>query len=175
MSSTAADLITAVTATSAGTPYEVVPTAEGFDLRIRLADARWQGLLGAGGRRVVFQHRVRLDEPTRRLTIVDDHYDLTWSAGLPVLSAAARTEQFQGRMIRRSSEKIWGPDGQQVVDYSFSSGDGHRIIREPARALGWKERMGGAQLAGIIVAGSVGGIIATAGIVVAALAASGRL
>jgi hypothetical protein len=175
MTSTAADLITAVTARAAGTPYEVVPTAEGLDLRIRLADAHWHGPLGAGGRRVVVQHRVRLDESTHRLTIVDDHYDLTWSAGLPVLTASARTEQFQGRTIRRSSEKIWGPDGQQVVDYSFSSDDGHRIIREPARALGWKERMGGVQLAGIIVAGSVGGILATAGIVVAALVASGRL
>lgn len=178
------ELIAAVTARTEDTPYEVVRTAEGFDLRIRLADARWYGALGAGGRSKVVQHRVRLDAEKARFTIVDDHYDLDWSAGasgpVPKLKARVEMERFQGRKIERSFEKTWGVDAKTgepglVVDYSFSSAEGHRMIREPATSLGWRERMGGAQVAGIAVAGSVGGIAAVAGIVLAALAATGRL
>jgi hypothetical protein len=148
------ELRAAVAARVEGTPYVLVDTAEGFDLRIDLADARWYGLLGTAGRKKVVQHRVRVDEDARTYALVDDHYDLRWDAGagpagasVPRLGAQAEASRTRGRVREVSFEKTFGVDATTkrpdvVVDYVFRSDEGQRLVREPAEALGWKERQG---------------------------------
>ncbi len=151
------DLRTAVAARAAGTPYVLVDTPEGFDLRIDLADAQWYGALGAAGRKKVVQHRVAVDESRCRYTLVDDLYDVRWSAGAgptgasaPRLEASARASRFRGRVHEVSFEKTLGGSSPvaavmrptSVLDVVFSSAEGQRMVREPAKALGWKQRAG---------------------------------
>ncbi len=185
MTGPADELRAAVAARAEGTPYVVVPTPEGFDLRIDLADARWWGPLGAAGRRKVVQHRVALDEGARSMTITDDHYDVQWSAGadvstrVPRLVASARAERSLGRTWEVSGEKTFGLDDTgrpaTVVDYTFSSAEGHGMIRDAAAPLGWSERMGAAQRAGVVAAVAAGGVAGLVAVVLVVLGATGRL
>jgi len=181
--SAADELRAAVAARAAGTPYTVVPTAEGFDLRIDLADARWYGLLGTAGRKKFVQHRVQLDEAARRFALVDDHYDLRWEAGVdpsgpgvPRLVAAAEASRTTGRVREFSFERTVGVDAgtrrpDVVVDYVFRSAEGQAMVREPAQQLGWRERRGAAERVGIVAAvvGGAGALL-TVGWAVWALA-----
>lgn len=177
------ELLAAVAERAQGTPYVVVPTPEGFDLRVDLADARWYGPLGAAGRRAVVQHRVVLDEAARRYTLTDDHLDLRWDAGVvpgsgpvPRLVASAQATRFRGRVHQVASEKTLGVDARTgepgtVVDILFRSADGQRMVREPAQALGWSPRMSPEQRAGVIAAVAGGGVAAAVGVTIAVLAA----
>lgn len=177
------DLRAAVAEQTAGTPYSVVPTPDGFDLRIDLADARWYGLLGTAGRRKVVQHRVRLEESARRYSITDDHYDVHWTAAadpaagqVPRLVASAEVTRFQGRVREVSFERTLGVDAETarpavVVDYVFDSAQGHRLVREPAQRLGWRERMGDAQRIGMVAGIAGGGVAALVGVTIAVVAA----
>ncbi|MFF1531130.1 hypothetical protein [Cellulomonas sp. NPDC058312] len=137
----------------AGTPYQMVETPDGFDLRIELADARWYGLLGKAGRKRVVQHRVTLDEPRMKYVVLDDLYDVRWDAvadvqggRVPRLVASGERRRTTGRvMFEYSFEKTIGVDAETkkpdvVVDYVFDASQGQRMIREPAKALGWSER-----------------------------------
>lgn len=173
------ELRAAVAAEAAGTPYQVVDTPDGFDLRIDLADARWWGPLGTAGRRKVVQHRVVLDEERRRLTLTDDHYDVSWHAAagtgerVPRLEATARVERTVGRSHEVTLERVWGADPATgrpatVVDIAFSSREGQDLVRRAAARLGWTERAGAAQRLGL-VAGAVGAGVAL--VVITALVA----
>lgn len=170
----------AVAARAAGTPYVVVDTPAGFDLRIDLADAAWYGLLAKAGRKKVVQHRVLVDGAARRFTMVDDHYDVEWQVGLdpsgpgvPRLRAARQESRTLGRVHEFSMEKTVGVSTtthrpEVVVDYVFRSSDGQGMIRDAAEQAGWRERRGAAERVGI-VAGVVGGIGAVAALVAGAV------
>ena len=149
----ASELRRAVAERVAGTPYEIVDTPDGFDLRIELANARWYGLLGKAGRKRVVQHRVTLDEPHKKYVILDDLYDVRWEVAadveggrLPRLVASGEKRRTTGRvMFEYSFEKTIGVDAETkkpdvVVDYVFNASEGQKMIREPAKALGWSER-----------------------------------
>jgi hypothetical protein len=163
------ELQRAVAARAAGTPYVVVPTDEGFDLRVDLVDATWYGLLAQAGRRKVVQHRVLLDEATRQYVLVDDHVDVEWHVGaelsgpgVPRLVARREKRRTSGRAREYSWEKTFGTSAETlrpavVVDYVFRSSEGQDMVREPARELGWQERAGTAERIGR-VAGLIGGV-----------------
>ena len=68
---TSAELITAVRAAAAGTPYAVRETPKGFDLTIDVADAQWLAVFKAHGLKKVFTHKVALDEARQSMTITD--------------------------------------------------------------------------------------------------------
>ena len=163
----------------AGTPYELVDTEDGFDLRVRLADARWYGLLSTAGRKRVVQHRVTLDEPRRRYEILDDLYDVRWHVGadvaggrVPRLVASGEKRRVTGRVVwEYSFEKTIGVGAETkrpevVVDYVFRASEGQRMIREPAKALGWSERWNTPAKVGLVVGaiGAVGSVVTVVGL-----------
>lgn len=180
------ELRAAVTARAQDTPYQVVPTPEGFDLRINVVDAHWYGLISAAGLKKVVEHRVALDESRRRLTMTDVHLDVRWDAALdtsghapPRLVASAQVTRTLGRTYEVSFNRTWAINAQgvpaKVVDFSFSSAEGQSLIREPAVELGWTEHAGIYQRIGLI-AGCVGlGLAVLTGGALAVLAAMGRL
>lgn len=185
MSPAADQLRAAVVERAAGTPYRVVETPEGFDLRIDLADSRWYGPLGASRARRVVEHKVVLDEASRSLTLTEEHFEVRWEAGVdaagrvPRLVAAARVERTLGRTYGFESERTWGVDAQgragRVVDFTFTSAEGQGMVRDAARALGWSERMGGAQRTGLVVGGAALALALVVGGILVVLAATGRL
>lgn len=173
------ELRRAVAERVADTPYEVVDTPDGFDLRIELANARWYGLLGTAGRKRVVQHRVTLDEPRKKYVVLDDFFDVRWDAyadveggRVPRLVASGEVRRTTGRVLfEHSFEKTIGVDAETkqpdvVVDYVFNASEGQRMIREPAKALGWSERWSTPAKVGLGVGivGAAGAVATAAGL-----------
>lgn len=139
MTDKATQLAEAVEAAVADSPYVVTRTAEGFDLSIDIADARWYGVLNKAG--LKYDH-------TWRVTVDGDHYKILqtwkrveWAAGVPTSLSA---EGGRGRLLEVGFEKSWAFDEEgrfaKVVDYSFKSQEGLTLIRELAEPLGLSER-----------------------------------
>jgi hypothetical protein len=188
VSAAANELRRAVAERVADTPYEMVNTPEGFDLRIELANARWYGLLGKAGRKRVVQHRVTLDEPRKKYVILDDFYDVRWDTvadveggRVPRLVASGEKRRTTGRvMFEYSFEKTIGVDAgtkkpDVVVDYVFDASEGQKMIRQPATALGWSERWNTPAKIGVGfgILGGVGALVTAVGMLWAL--ATGRL
>lgn len=176
----------AVAARADGTPYRMVPTPEGFDLRIDVVDARWYGLIGAAGLKKVVEHEVVLDEATRTMTLTDDHREVRWDGGvdasgapMPRLVASAQVERTLGRTYEFELNRTWGIDQQgdpgRVVDFTFTSAEGQGMIRAAGAELGWTEKAGTAQRIGLVVGGAALALALVVGGVLTFLAATGRL
>ena len=131
----------AVVHAAEGTPYEVFDTEKGFEVQLRLSDARWRDVFGAAGLRRTFCWTVR--EHRSYFTITDSDSSVRWRAGVP--SLAVSMSKQSGRIFSLSRTKIWGlgPDGAivPVADYRFNSREGRDLIRLAARQLGLTERL----------------------------------
>ena len=124
-----------------GTPYVVTPTAEGFDVGIDIVDARWFELYEKVGLSRTFVHHVAVDGTT--YTVTDDSRTLEWEAGSARLGATL--ERFSGRKYELSFQRTIAVSErgrvEKVVDYTFSSEEGRRLITTAAQEEGLEERM----------------------------------
>ena len=124
-----------------GTPYVVTPTTEGFDVGIDIVDARWFELYEKVGLSRTFVHHVAVEGTT--YTVTDDSRTLEWEAGSPRLGATV--ERFVGRKYELSFQKTVAVSErarvEQVVDYTFDSEEGRRLVRAAAKEQGLKEHM----------------------------------
>lgn len=161
-------LFEAVRKNAEGSPYVVEETDYGFRVSLDIVDARWWGMLARSGVKKVATHDVRVDEARRTFAITDTLRRLEWSGGVSLqdgmVPRLSRTAEIQmGRIHRREVEKAWALDDSgsfgRIVDYSFDSSEGRDLIRGPAAALGWQERMPRSARIGLIV-GVLGGLIA---------------
>lgn len=158
----ARELVAAVRARTEGTPYVLTETEDGFDVGIDLADATYYTMMYQKRLEKTFTYRVKLDEASSTMSITDDTYELSWkrgadvSGGVPVPTLGGRVSRSMGRLESKSFEKTYAVDEQgqfgKVVDYSFDSAEGRKLIREPAAQLGWREEAGAAQKIGVAVA-----------------------
>ena len=130
-----------VSARAEGTPYVVTPTSEGFDVGIDIVDARWFELYKKVGLSRTFVHHVAVDGTT--YTVTDDSRTLEWEAGSPRLGATL--ERFTGRKHELSFQKTVALSErgrvEKVVDYTFSSQEGRRLIKGAAKEQGLREHM----------------------------------
>lgn len=178
-------LLDAVRARTEGTPYVVEPTAQGFDVRIDIENASWYALMYKQHLSRTWIYHVAVDEAAKTLSITDDVRGVDWRAGAeseggvptPVLKASLSREL--GRIESKSFQKTWAVNERgeygKVVDFSFDAAEGRNLVREPARELGWDERMGGAQRIGLYVAVGTIALLVLAGIVVGIVALAGGL
>jgi hypothetical protein len=124
-----------------GTPYAVTATAEGFDVSIDIVDARWFELYRKVGLERTFVHHVKVDGS--EYTVTDDSRTLEWEAGEPRLGVTL--ERFVGRKYEFSFQKTIAitEEGRldKVVDYTFSSEEGRKLIRRGAKDVGLKEHL----------------------------------
>jgi hypothetical protein len=124
-----------------GTPYVVTPTAEGFDVGIDIVDARWFELYRKVGLSRTFVHHVAVDGTT--YTVTDDSRTLEWEAGSPRLGATL--ERFVGRKYEFSFQKTIAITEEArldtVVNYTFSSEEGRKLIKRAAREQGLEEHL----------------------------------
>jgi hypothetical protein len=131
----------AVEAAAHDTPYTVVDTKNGFDVRLDIANATWWGLYNRAGLRKTFRWRVT--ERKNHFTITDRQLELRWQAGAPALGATIDGQS--GRILTLSREKIWALSDrgriEPVVDYKFNSREGRDLIRLVARQQGLTERL----------------------------------
>jgi hypothetical protein len=124
-----------------GTPYVVTATDRGFDVGIDIVDAQWFELYRKVGLERTFVHHVAVDGST--YTVTDDSRTLEWEAGHPRLGATL--ERFVGRRYEFSFQKTIAVTEkarlETVVDYTFSSQEGRRLIKRAAREVGLKEHL----------------------------------
>jgi hypothetical protein len=173
------ELFAAVQARTAGTPYAVEPTPEGFDVRLALEDPQWFGTFRERRLTQASIHHVRLDEAARTCSVDDELRTLTWRAGpdgreRPVLSAAVSVSRgnLRSRSVRRTY--ALGPGGiTKTSEATFDSSAGRDLVVDTAKELGWRlqrslnERIGlyvgVTTIVLIVLTGLVVGIIALAG------------
>lgn len=164
----------AVAGRVAGTPYEMVETEDGFDLRIRITEPQWSTVLRRTHRRGLLQHRVTLDEARKKYTVHDDLYEVRWHARpddegggeVPRLLLQGDRRRTTGR-VREVSGTWTLKDGKLTArpveegGGAFDSADGPAMIREPAKALGWSERWNDAMRIGFVagLVGSIGSVL----------------
>jgi len=135
------ELQRAVDRATRDTPYMVVSTEKGFDVGLRLADARWRQFFGSAVLRQTFRWKVT--EKKSRYSITDEAASVRWAAGVPRFDFSASKQS--GRIFSFSRSMIWAPtvDGGivPVADYRFDSSEGRDLIRIAARQLGLKEQL----------------------------------
>ena len=124
------------------TPYVVSPTADGFDVALDIADARWYQLYAKAGLKKTFVHHVAMTGP-KDFTITDDSFEMSWEAGHPRLGV--RLERFVGRRYEFSFQKTIAITEQArldtVVDYTFSSEEGRKLVKRAGKELGLREHL----------------------------------
>ncbi len=98
-----------------------------------------------------------------------------WNAGLgsaPALRAQRSVQK--GRVSEFSSHQELGVDAEtgdvgEVVDYTFTAGEGRDLIQATAKDAGWSEATGREQKVGFYVGLGVIGALVVVGLVVAAV------
>jgi hypothetical protein len=180
----AQELLAAVRARTAGTPYVVSETDDGFDVRLDLENPSWHAVLQEQHLSRTWIYHVRLDEGARTLSITDDVRDVRWGAaggsrgGAPVPVLGASASRTRGRVGSRSFQRTWvlGEHGfEKVAEHHHSSAEGRDLVRGPARELGWTERRGTAELIGLYVGVGTLVLLLVAGIAVGVVALAGGL
>lgn len=166
------DFGVAVAALSAETPYTVTADDDGFDVHIDLADARFYSLFTQHRLSKIVIHRIRVDEEARTFTMLDIARSVEWGAGVaagervPRLSGSM--ESSRGRIISFSRQKIYAWDEHlqygKVVDYDFSSNEGHSLVRAGAARVDLTERLPGVAKGALIVAGITVALIVLSGV-----------
>jgi hypothetical protein len=165
--STREQLVQRVRELADGSPYVVEDTAEGFDVRVDLANPDWRTAMSRKSVSRVFTHHVRVDEAKQSVSITDDLSSVSRETGV------VRLARFQGRMIEHSRHKVvaWGrPAGAgEAVDYRFSSTEGHALIRTATHELGFEEHQGTAARIGLVfgIIGAVGAVVTVVALLVA--------
>lgn len=130
----------AVAAAAEGTPYTVIDTKRGFDVKLDIVNAQWWELYGRAGLDSSFRWRVR--EHDTYFTITERQIKMKWSAGVPRF--AFSLDMQGGRIPSFSRQIIWALSDrgriEPVVNYRFNSKEGRDLIRMVARQQGLKER-----------------------------------
>ncbi|MBM7173825.1 hypothetical protein JQK87_36745 [Streptomyces sp. G44] len=142
-----------VEAATTGTPYRFRRTEPGFDLIVDVPRT--------GGRRdtQVHTYRVALCPAEGAFTLTDVvRTDRQGPFG------TTRTSVEKGRVRYRT----WSRSLDGSERHSFSSADGHRLIRGVTEELGWRELKPAAQKAAL-VAGAFGGLVALGTLVALAI------
>lgn len=159
-------------------PLVVERTESGFDVKADVVNARWYAVLYKAGVTEVFTHHVAVDEERRTYTITDDSYTVTWKAGaetqggvpVPVLRRTA--ERRLGTVKEFKSRKTFAlnEEGQfdKVLDYTFSTEAGRRMIRDAASDIGLNERASTLTKVGIVFT-VLGVLVALVGVAIAIL------
>ncbi|MFD6437430.1 hypothetical protein [Streptomyces venezuelae] len=132
-----------VEAATAGTTYRLRRTGRGFDMTVDVPQV---------SRHTTQEHTYRVELNPREKTFTMTDIVRTQERDVP--GASGRTEERGRANYRTWSRSL---DGSERT--SFSSADGHRLIRAAAEELGWQElRPATAKVA--LVFGAIGGLMA---------------
>ena len=65
----------------------------------RIVDARWYEIFAKAGLEKAFKISLRLDEAAKEVRAMDSEYEVSWSAGVPRMTLAAKTFKGQSTSI----------------------------------------------------------------------------
>ncbi|MFK4071712.1 hypothetical protein [Streptomyces sp. NPDC029674] len=142
-----------VAAAAAGTSYRLRRTERGFDLVVDVPTL---------GRHVTQVHTYRVELRPREKTFTMTDVVRTRERG-PFGVPQVKVE------IGRSRYRTWSRSLDGGERTSFSSADGHRLIRGAAEELGWTELRPAGHRAGLVV-GAIGGLLGLGTLIALAVA-----
>ncbi|MEU8261583.1 hypothetical protein AB0C02_13305 [Micromonospora sp. NPDC048999] len=156
------ELYASVEAATVDTPYRMCRTKRGFDLIVDVNVPQWRVLLTRRRITQVHTYRVALRPEQKVFTMTDVVRTVEYEAGLGGLRLGKTVSV--GRSVSVVSHRALDGSDQ----YTFSSAEGHRLIRGAAGELGWRE----AQPASVKVAmgfAIIGGLGAIAAVIALAI------
>ncbi|GAA5154286.1 hypothetical protein GCM10023340_37590 [Nocardioides marinquilinus] len=178
----AAQLAAEVRRATEETPYTVTDeTPDGFTVQIDVVDQKWWTLMYRRSLSQTFRHVVRVDAEAGTYDVTDKSATVEWAAGadvgggVPRPTLKAQAGFSQGTFRSKSFRKELGVDDDgnvgAVVDYSFDSAEGNRLIDEQAQRLGLTKKMNKTARIGLVFAlvGVLGALVAGVVLVVLAI------
>ena len=125
-----------------GSPWRIVDgSSEGVDLiaEWKIVDARWYEIFAKASLTKVFRIFMKVDDANKHIRAQDREYEVSWRAGVPVLSVAARG--FKGQKWSVEYEKSYGLTEDLDVgvqyEYLFKTSEIKKPIQEAVVASGW--------------------------------------
>ncbi|MFG2605885.1 hypothetical protein ACGFT2_20420 [Streptomyces sp. NPDC048514] len=122
-----------IEAATADTSYRVQRTEWGASVSVDVNTPQLRELLTRQRIEQLHTHRVTMRPQEKTFTIEDVVRTVEYEAGLGGIRLGKAVSV--GRSVYTT--KSWSLNG--TLEYSFSSADGHRLIRGAARGLGWRE------------------------------------
>jgi hypothetical protein len=123
-------------------PWQVISgAAENVDLiaEWKIVDARWYEIFGKASLTKVFRIYLKLDDAAHEVRAMDREYTLSWSAGIPSLSAVVSSFKGQTTSVEFGSgyafTETLAPG--QVYKYKFNSNEIKKPIQDAVNACGW--------------------------------------
>jgi hypothetical protein len=123
-------------------PWRVVDgTSEGVDLiaEWKIVDARWYEIFAKAGLKKVFRIFLKLDDQNKHVRAQDREYEISWRAGVPSLSIAAKGFKGQTTSVEYGASYGFKEDlsiGKQY-EYFFKTSEIKKPIQEAVVACGW--------------------------------------
>ena len=108
----------------------------------KIVDAKWYEIFAKAGLTRVFRIRMKLDPVKNEVRAVDEEFELSWSAGVPTLKAAAsgfrgqKTEMSFGTAYAFTETLAPG----QVYKYRFDTKEIKTPLQEAVTDCGWTWR-----------------------------------
>ncbi|MFF2850203.1 hypothetical protein ACFVT5_28270 [Streptomyces sp. NPDC058001] len=140
------ELYARIEAATAGTPYRMCRTEDGFDVTVDVHLPQWQQLLTRQRITQVHTYRIALRPEEKTFTLTDVVRTVEYEVGLGGVRLGKTVSV--GRTLSITSNRSL--DGSE--QYTFSSAEGHRLIRGVTEELGWQE----AKPAALKIAAAVG-------------------
>ena len=123
-------------------PYGLGPgDDEGVDLiaQWKIVDVAWYEIFAKAGLKKVYKIYMRLDEEHKQVRAVDREYEVSWRAGAPSLSLAAKAFRGQSRSIQFGMGVVFTEELKPglVYKYRFSTKELKDPIIRTVLASGW--------------------------------------
>ncbi len=123
-------------------PFRIIDgREEGVDLiaEWKIVDAEWYGIFSKSGLEKTFRIFMKLDETGHEVRAKDHEYSLSWTGGVPHLSASMSKSMGQTQSIQFGTGYAFTEEFRpgQVYNYRFSTGEMKTPIQEAATACGW--------------------------------------
>ena len=123
-------------------PWQIISgAAENVDLiaEWKIVDARWYEIFGKASLTKVFRVYLKLDSTNHEVRAMDREYSLSWSAGIPSLSATVSSFKGQSTSVEFGSgyafTETLAPG--QVYKYKFNSNELKKPIQDVVTGCGW--------------------------------------
>jgi hypothetical protein len=123
-------------------PWQIMPgAAENVDLiaEWKIVDARWYEIFAKASLTKVFRIYLKLDSASREVRAMDREYTLSWSAGVPSLTAAVSSFKGQTTSVEFGTAYAFTETlaPGQVYKYKFNTNEIKNPIQDAVVACGW--------------------------------------
>ncbi len=123
-------------------PYQIVDGRdEGVDLiaEWKIVDARWYEIFAKAELTKVFRIYLKFDPHSHQVRASDREYDLSWSAGVPRLSAISGTFRGQAQSVQFGKAYAFTEELKfgEVYNYRFDTREIKGPIQDVVTGCGW--------------------------------------